>query len=102
MLNRYTLIIIATIVAVYFTSLVYILPKYSTLWFTLEFIILPIVYIVGYELLMEKQDKIYNKDINKINEESDKLGIEHEKIKKENKQLKKEIKKLKSSSSQSS
>ena len=60
MLNRYTLIIIATIVAVFFTSLVYILPKYSTLWFTLEFIILPIVYIVGYELLMEKQDKIYN------------------------------------------
>jgi len=67
MLNRYRLIIIATIVAVYFTSLVYLLPNYRTLWFSLEFIILPIIYIIGYEILMGKQDKFYKTEINKIN-----------------------------------
>ncbi len=99
MLNRFTLIIIATIIAVYFTSLVYLLPDYKVLWFSLEFIILPIVYIIGYEILMEKQDKIYRKDIFKTNEISNKLEIEYIKIIEENKQLKR---KLKSSSTKSS
>ena len=98
MLNKYQLIIIATIVAVYFTSLVHLTPKYAILWFSLEFIILPIIYIIGYEKLIERQNKIYNKDINKINEESSKLGAEYMKIKRENKRFKTEIEKLKSSS----
>jgi len=85
MLNRYRLIIIATIVAVFFTSLVYLLPNYSTLWFSLEFIILPIVYIIGYEILMEKQKQIDEEEKNKINEKLNKLEIEYIKLKEKNK-----------------
>ena len=73
MLNRYTLIIIATIVAVFFTSLVYLLPNYSTLWFSLEFIILPIIYIIGYEILMEKQKQEDNNEKNRIYQELNNL-----------------------------
>ena len=69
MLNRYKLIITATLVAVYFTSLVYLLPGYRTLWFSLEFIVLPAVFIIGYEKLIEEESRIYKEETIKIIEE---------------------------------
>jgi len=73
MLNRYRLIILATIVAIFFTSLVYLIPNYSNLWFSLEFIILPIVYIIGYEILMEKQKQEEDNEKNRIYQELNEL-----------------------------
>lgn len=80
MLNRYKLIIIATIIAVYFTSLVYLIPAYRTLWFSLEFIILPIIYIIGYEILMERQEKFHKKEINKISEKLIKIETRYTRL----------------------
>lgn len=94
MLNRYTLIIIATIVAVFFTSLIYLLPNYSTLWFNLEFIILPIVYIIGYEILMGKQNEIIGNMYKGLSD----LEMRYKITKEKEKQLRQENKKLKSSS----
>ena len=73
MLNRYRLIILTTIVAIFFTSLVYLIPNYSNLWFSLEFIILPIVYIIGYEILMEKQKQEEDNEKNRIYQELNEL-----------------------------
>ncbi len=73
MLNRYRLIILATIVAIFFTSLVYLIPNYSNLWFSLEFIILPIVYVIGYEILMEKQKQEEDNEKNRIYRELNNL-----------------------------
>lgn len=49
------LILFATIFAIIFTTMVYLTPKYKGLWFSLEVIVLPLIYYVGYEMLMDKQ-----------------------------------------------
>ncbi|MFH1438990.1 MAG: hypothetical protein ABIG89_00355 [Candidatus Woesearchaeota archaeon] len=58
------LILTATVFAIFLSSLVYIIPKYSVLWLTMEVIILPAVYILGYEILMDRQRKKLRKDFN--------------------------------------
>tara|TARA_Y100000034_G_C6777485_1_gene347245 strand:+ start:575 stop:796 length:222 start_codon:yes stop_codon:yes gene_type:complete len=66
MFNKFKLIILATIIAVFFTSLVYLLPSFANLWFTLEFIILPVTYTIGYEILMKKQKQEIRKIKNEL------------------------------------
>ncbi len=55
MKSKLQLILFATSFAIVFTGLIYIVPKYDKLWLSLEVIILPIIYSIGYEALMEKQ-----------------------------------------------
>lgn len=54
--RKIELIIIVTIFAVIFTTLVYISPvRYAQLWLNLEVIIIPTLYLVGYEYIIQKQ-----------------------------------------------
>ena len=70
------LVLFVTIFAIIFTSLVYIFPpKYVQLWLSLEIIIIPTLYLVGYELLLEKQKKMFEEKINLIEQRS--KDLEH-------------------------
>jgi len=84
---RHKIILIATIFAICLTSLVYIIPKYSVLWLTLEVIILPVIYMVGYENLMNEQEKLFDEDTTELIDTV-------ESLEKENFRLKEKMKKL--------
>lgn len=52
---KYEITIFATILSIVFIVLVQLLPTYSSLLLNLEVIILPVVYILGYKIMMEKE-----------------------------------------------
>ncbi|MBI4453746.1 hypothetical protein HY636_03825 [Candidatus Woesearchaeota archaeon] len=86
MYTRYWIAIYATIFAIIFTALTYIMPNYAIMWLSIEVIVLPLIYYIGYEVLMNKQKANFEKSINKISNNS--ITLE-----KENKLLKEELKK---------
>ena len=70
------LVLFVTVFAVVFTSLTYIFPsRYVQLWLSLEIIIIPTLYLIGYELLLEKQKKMFEEKINLIEQRS--KDLEH-------------------------
>lgn len=66
MKSKYKLIITGTSFAAVLTTMSYIMERYATLWLTLEAMILPAVYIIGYEMLMERQKRRFEKDMLKV------------------------------------
>jgi len=53
--KKYEVALFATVFAMVFTVLSYIDIKRAMMWLSLEVIILPFLYVVGYEMLMDKQ-----------------------------------------------
>ncbi len=71
------LTLIVTIFAIFLTTLVYLIPAYAPLWLSLEVIIIPTFYLVGYELILEKQRKDFERDSSLIQEHAEKLEKEN-------------------------
>jgi hypothetical protein len=63
---KYRLFLFATTFAILFTTFVYIIPKYKMLWLSLEVIILPLIYYVGYEMMMDNQKGKFEENIDFI------------------------------------
>ena len=94
--KKLTLYLFGLIYAISLGSLVYIAPEKKELWFFLEIISLPSIYMIGYEILMHKQKRGFGKDTHKIMEEVNNILIsENKKLKEENNFIKKGIKKRK-------
>ncbi len=91
MKKNYSLVIYATVFAIIFTTLSYAIPAYSPLWLSLEVIILPVIYTLGYELIIDEQKWTFSEILDNISEYSKQLEKENIKLKEENKYLKKEI-----------
>ena len=76
------LVLFATIIAITLTVCVYLFPeKYATLWLSLEVIILPTVYTLGYKYLMDKQRKGFENDINEFQTNVRRLEEKYHKLK---------------------
>jgi len=58
--KKIELTIMATSVAIFFAILVEVWSKYSKLLLSIEVIVLPVVYYVGYEILMKQQKKDFS------------------------------------------
>ena len=81
-IKKAELIFIVTLFAVVFTSLTYIFPpKYAQLWLSLEIIIIPTMYLVGYEFMLHKQKKKFDYHYLLLNKKLDKLEKENTKLK---------------------
>lgn len=63
--KNYELSLFATIFAIVFTVLSYVDTVRSMMWLSLELIILPFIYVVGYEMLMDKQRRELITEMNK-------------------------------------
>ncbi len=91
------MIIFATTFAIIFTTLIYVIPTYKELWLYLEIIILPLIYYIGYEMLMDKQREDFRTDLREILEDSRELEEKNTALNTKNQSLQKEINKLKHS-----
>jgi hypothetical protein len=69
-------------------SLIYIWPEYRELWIFLQIIILPAIYYVGYEIILEKQRKNFNSAIEEIQEQIKVITEERDKLKQVSKSIK--------------
>jgi len=63
--RNYELSLFATIFAIVFTVLSFMDTKRALMWLSLELIVLPFIYVVGYEMLMGKQRKDLIAEMNK-------------------------------------
>lgn len=91
--SKYRIGIFATIFAIIFTTLVNIWKKYSVLWLSLEVITLPLIYYIGYEILMNKQKEDLDRDFEELAEEFDSLSETAQELREENKTLKRKLRK---------
>ena len=76
--------------AILLGSFVYIFPDYKELWLFLEVITLPSIYMIGYEILMSKEQKQRKGYYEDIRSKIDQLGEKAIKLEEENKLLKTE------------
>ena len=58
--KKIELTLMATSFAIFFAILIEVWSKYSKLLLSIEVIVLPVVYYVGYEILMKKQKKDFD------------------------------------------
>ena len=65
MKKKYDLALFAALFAIIFTVLTYVDEKRAMMWLSLELIILPFIYVVGYEMLMDKQRRQLEEKMNK-------------------------------------
>ena len=63
--KNYELSLFATIFAITFTVLSFMDTARALMWLSIELIVLPFIYIVGYEMLMDKQRKELMVEMNK-------------------------------------
>ena len=63
--KKYEIALFATLFAIIFTVLSYIDVKRAAMWLSLEVVILPFLYVVGYEMLMDKQKQQLEEKMNK-------------------------------------
>lgn len=64
--KKIELTIMATSTAIFFAILVEVWSKYSKLLLSIEVIVLPVVYYVGYEILMKQQKKDFDRLLNDV------------------------------------
>tara|TARA_Y100000310_G_scaffold299875_1_gene335084 strand:+ start:4670 stop:4954 length:285 start_codon:yes stop_codon:yes gene_type:complete len=81
MVNRYHVTIFATCFAIFFAGLIFLFPSLNTFLFSVEVIIIPIVYYLGYELLLEDRENKFDEIIIDIEDEIDDLERENLKLK---------------------
>ncbi len=73
-LKKAELAFIVTLFAIVFTSLTYIFPpQYAQLWLSLEIIIIPTMYLIGYEFMLEKQRMNFEKRFELIRQRTEEL-----------------------------
>ncbi len=72
--TKYRIGIFATIFAIIFTTLINIWKNYSVLWLSLEVITLPIIYYIGYEMLMSRQKEELDREFDELSEELDSIS----------------------------
>ncbi len=63
--RNYKLSLFATIFAIVFTVLSFMDTQRALMWLSVELIVLPFIYVVGYEMLMSKQRKELVAEMNK-------------------------------------
>ncbi|KKM76383.1 hypothetical protein LCGC14_1380700 [marine sediment metagenome] len=68
--TKYWIVIFATSLAVIFTALIHLMPDHAMMWLYIEVIVLPIIYYIGYEVLMEKQKESFERDADKMIEKA--------------------------------
>lgn len=71
--KKLRLVLMALSFSILLGSLAYLIPDYRELWLFLQIIILPSIYSIGYELLMEQQRVRFQSEIAVIVERSNKL-----------------------------
>lgn len=91
--TKYRIGLFATIFAIVFTTLIHIWEKYATLWLSLEVIILPLIYYIGYELLMSDQKEELEKELDIFIDEIEGLEDYAVSLEKENSNLKEKLRK---------
>ena len=85
---KYKIFLFATTFAIVFTMLIYLIPKYKMLWFSLEVIILPLIYYVGYEMMMDQQKEEFERSVDFISSKIIDLDDENKGLKLKLKYLK--------------
>jgi len=60
MYKEQLLALYATSFAIVFTTLIFLNPKYSQLWFSLEIIVLPLIYTIGYQIILKREKRKNN------------------------------------------
>lgn len=93
--KKYVIIIFATVLSSMFTTLAYVMSQYATFWLSLEVITLPLIYAVGYEMLMDKQKKKYEQEIRTTRQYILELDKSKHKLEWENRILRRETAKMK-------
>lgn len=83
MKKKYDLALFATAFAIIFTVLTYVDSERTPMWLSLELIILPFIYVVGYEMLMDKQKKEADAVMNRVISESTAIEKENVELKNE-------------------
>ncbi len=71
--DKLTLLLMGLISSIILGSLVYILKDYRELFLFLQVIILPAIYSIGYEILMEKQKENFEHKYNRLQEKVSKI-----------------------------
>jgi len=72
--KKIELTFIVTLFAVALTTFVYIFPpQYTQLWLNLEIIIIPTMYLIGYEFMLEKQKMKFEKRFELIQQRTEEL-----------------------------
>lgn len=82
MYRKYWIGLFATSYAIVFTMLVYLMSNYDKLWLSLEVIVLPIIYYMGYEILMDKQKKDFDNTLEEMYNYASELEKENARLKK--------------------
>lgn len=63
MKDRYSITIFATALSIIFAVAIQFTQNYAALIMNIEIITLPVVYILGYEIMMDKQKFIYEQHL---------------------------------------
>lgn len=72
--KKIELAFIVTLFAIVLTTLVYISPpRYTSLWLNLEIIIIPVFYLIGYELMLDKQQNRFEERLRFIRRKAEDL-----------------------------
>ncbi|MBT4446272.1 hypothetical protein HOA92_03410 [archaeon] len=88
MYTKYWVGIWATVIAVIFIFLTSLFPKYATLCFSIEVILLPMIYYIGYEVLVDKQKREFEHGFGVMHNETKRLSEYAMGLEKEIKRLK--------------
>lgn len=78
MKDSHKLTLFVTGLSVLFAVTTHLLRTYSGLLLTLEVIVLPVIYIIGYEIMIEKQRFMYEQNIRDIEKDLHKLEKENQ------------------------
>ena len=80
--DKLTLLLMGLVSSIILGSLVYIWKNYRELFLFLQIIILPAIYSIGYEILMEKQRKNFEQKYNHLQEKVGKIKEERDYLRK--------------------
>ena len=61
------------------------MPKYAMMWLTIEVIVLPVIYYLGYEPMMKKQEDDFDKSFDIIFQKAYELEKENQELRLKNK-----------------
>ncbi len=61
--KKQNLYLFGLVYAIFLGSLIYIIPEYKDLWLVLEVIVLPNIYMIGYEILIQREKEKSQRDL---------------------------------------
>ncbi len=78
MYTKYWISIWATVIAIIFIFLTSLIEKHATLVFSVEVILLPFIYHIGYEVMMDKQKRGFDRDLDRMTRDLERMLVERE------------------------